>query len=427
MTAVDIAPPAAARRTYHPLLGVLGANTAVWSATRLLSLALPWFVLSITGSAAETGLVMFCQMAPYVVSQVLSGPVIDRVGPRRISIACDLVSLTALGVAPVLHFTGALPLWALALLVAVVGIADGPSNAAKSVFVPAVARAAHVPLERAAGLNGAVERTATLIGPAVAGLVIAMVGGAYALWIAAALFGLGGLIVALALRGTDSPAREGEEEGYVARLRQGARFLRREGLLRSITGMIAATNLLDQAFMVVLLPFWAKASGYGPEAVGLVVSGFAATSIVSSLAAAAIGDRLPRRIVYLAGYVLGGIPRFAVMALGAPLWMVVAVFAVGGLGSGFINPIIGAINYERIPAHLLARVRTMSGAVAWSLMPFGGLLGGALIAFAGVGPALWIVGGLYLLAIVVPAFRREWADMDRRPARPVLAPEASAG
>jgi MFS family permease len=405
-------------RSLRGLVGVLGASAAAFSANRLLSIALPWFVLSTTGSATKTGLVVFAQLGPYVVSQALAGPLIDRIGPRRISVAGDLVSMTAMTAAPLFYLTASLPLWALMALMAVVGAADGPSNAAKSVFVPSVTRAARVPLERGTGLAGAVERTATTIGPAIAGVVVAGFGSVYALWVAAGLFGLASLIVTATL--TDpvlEPAEAGvtQAEGYFAQLREGADFLRKEGLLRAIVAMVAVTNLLDQAFIAVLLPVWARSSGYGPEAVGLIVSVFGATSVVAALVAAAAGDRLPRRTVYLVGFVIAGVPRFVAMAVGIPLWGVVGVFAIGGLGSGFINPIIGAVTYERIPPALLGRVKTLTTAVAWSGIPFGGLLGAGLVTAAGLSGALWVVGGCYLVAIVLPGMRKEWSQM--RPTR----------
>jgi MFS family permease len=156
--------------------------------------------------------------------------------------------------------------------------------------------------------------------------------------------------------------------------------------------------------------------------VGAVVSIFGATSIVAALAAAAFGERLPRRPVYLIGFVIGGIPRFVAMAVGIPLWAVLATFAVGGLGSGFINPIIGAVSYERIPAALLGRVRTLTGALAWSGIPFGGLFGAAMITLAGITGALWIVGACYLIAIVIPGLRPEWSQMRQ----PTTSPDRAA-
>ena len=72
----------------------------------------------------------------------------------------------------------------------------------------------------------------------------------------------------------------------------------------------------------------------------------------------------------------------------------------------------------RLPAPLLGRVRTLTSALSWSGIPFGGLFGAAMIALAGVTGALWITGGLYLIAIVLPALRPEWAQMSRAPADP---------
>ncbi|MFI1831636.1 MFS transporter [Streptomyces olivaceoviridis] len=409
--------PADGPRVLRGLVGMLSANAAALSANRVLSIALPWFVLTTTGSVGKTGLVAFCQIVPYVIAQALAGPIIDRVGPKRISVAGDLASTLATATAPLLYLTGHLSFGLLLGLLAVVGAADGPANGAKGLFVPAATRAARVPLERGTGLSAAVERTATTIGPAIAGVVVASFGSLYALWITACLFGVSALVVSTTL---SDPAPEPHErpveeaESYLSRLRQGAVFLRDAKLLRSIVGMLAVTNLLDQAFMSVLLPVWAKETGNGAEAVGLVVSVFAATSIVAALVAAGVGERLPRRAVYLIGFTLGGVPRFVAMATGAPLWLVLAVLALGGLGSGFVNPIVGAVTYELIPTQLLGRVKTLAQAVTWAGIPFGGLLGAGLVTVAGTSGALWIVGGLYLVAIGVPALNREWAGMRKR-------------
>jgi MFS family permease len=231
------------------------------------------------------------------------------------------------------------------------------------------------------------------------------------------------VIVSVALTDDLTPDRPATTEvgGYLAQLREGATFLRQDGLLRAITGMVVVTNLLDQAFIAVLLPVWARETGHGAGTVGLVVSVFAATSILAALVAAAIGGRLPRRTVYMAGFLIGGVPRFVAMAMGLPLWAVLAVFAVGGLGSGFINPIVGAVTYERIPDRLLGRVRTLSNALAWAGIPFGGPFAALLLTTSGLTGSLLIVGGLYLAAIVLPGMRPEWSQL-RRTAPPADEP-----
>ena len=73
----------------------------------------------------------------------------------------------------------------------------------------------------------------------------------------------------------------------------------------------------------------------------------------ASLIAAAWGERIPRFRTYLIAFLVTGLPRFVVMAVDAPLWVIVAVFVVGGFASGFLNPILGAVFFERIPAALV--------------------------------------------------------------------------
>lgn len=402
------------RRSWRGLVGVLAAEATAWTGTRLSAIALPWFVLTTTGSASQTGLVVFAEMTPYVICQLLTGPVIDHVGPRRISVLGDVLSMAVVALVPMLYAFDALSYGLLLGLVAVVGACRGPADAAKSVFIPDVTEAAGIPLERGTGLAGTIERLSSTVGPALAGLLVAALGGAYALAITAVLFGLGALIIAMAVPYRRRPASDDAEQSYLSRLRSGAEFLRGERLLRSIAGMVAVTNLLDAAWMSVLVPVWAHDSGHGPEVIGLILGIMSGCSAAASLVAAAIAHRLPRRLVYVVGFLLGGAPRFVVLALDAPFWVIIGVFAVSGFASGFLNPIIGAIQYERTPRDMYGRVRTLVIAMAWSGIPFGGIVGGGLVALAGVSPALLICGALYFVTTTAPAVQKEWAELNRQ-------------
>lgn len=112
------------------------------------------------------------------------------------------------------------------------------------------------------------------------------------MWITAALIGAGSVIIALTAPRPRRSARD-PRLGYLAQLRAGANFLRRDRLLRAITGMLAVTNLLDIAMYSVLLPVWALAAGHGPAVVGLLVAVMSGASIGGSLLAAAIARRCP--------------------------------------------------------------------------------------------------------------------------------------
>ncbi|MBP2401567.1 MFS transporter [Streptomyces syringium] len=408
------------RRSIRPLAAVLAATVVSLTGTRVSAIALPWFVLVTTGSATRTGLVAFCEMTPYVVAKALTGPLVDRVGPRVVSWTTDSLSAVAAGLVPLLYAVDLLPFWLLLVLVAVIGAVRGPGDLAKDIMVPEAAERSAVPLERATGISGVTERLASTVGPAAGGALVALLGPQAGLLVNAACFALGSVIVGLALpRGmghaAESPATPegGKGPGYWRRFGEGFTFLRGEPLLLTIIVTVGITNLLDAAFMTVLVPVWAKESGGGPAAIGLISSVAGVTAVLGSLVAAAVAHRLRRRLVFFAGFLIVGAPRFLVLASGAPMWAVLAVFAVGGFGGGFLNPILGAISFERVPRQLLGRVRALGGSLAWAGIPLGGLLAGAAVASFGLVPVLVAGGAAYFLTTSLAGLRPEWREMDR--------------
>ncbi|WP_049580745.1 MFS transporter [Streptomyces sp. SBT349] len=417
----------------RPLAGVLAALAVSHTGTRVSAVALPWFVLVSSGSAVQTGLVAFAELAPYALAKALAGPQVDRAGPRLVSWSTDLVSAAAVGVIPLLHLAEALPFWLLLLLVAVVGGARGPGDLAKAVMVPEAADRCGVPLERATGLSGVIERLASTVGPAAGGALVAGMGAPAGLAANAVCFALGSLVIAATLpadmgRGA---GRERQGPGYWRSLGEGLAFLRADRLLLTVVVMVAVTNLLDAALMSVLLPVWARESGAGPVGLGIVSSAAGMAAVAGSLIAAAIAHRLRRRLVFFAGFLLAGAPRFLILALdasaGLPLSSVVAVAAVSGFGAGFLNPILGAVIYERIPRPLIGRVTGLTSALSWAGMPFGGLVAGAAVAAVGLAPALVVGAAAYFLTTNLTALRPEWRDMDRhRPPARAPADTASA-
>ena len=148
-----------ARSARRPLYGWLTADAISLVGTRVSMIALPWFVLTTTGSATKTGLVALAETLPMVLLKVLGGPVIDRLGARRVAISCDLASVVVVGVIPLLHDAGLLSFPLFLALVAVAGALRGPGDAAKHALVPQLVESAGVPMERATGLSSMVERT----------------------------------------------------------------------------------------------------------------------------------------------------------------------------------------------------------------------------------------------------------------------------
>ncbi|HYJ69116.1 MAG TPA: MFS transporter [Nocardioidaceae bacterium] len=398
--------------TKRPLYGWLSAELISLCGTRLSMLAIPWLVLTTTGSATQTGLVAFAEMAPYVLAKALAGPYVDRVGARRICVAADLSSVVVVGAIPVLHMADALDYGVLLGLVAVAGLLRGPSDGAKAALVPDIVDAAGVPTERATGLQSAVERFAGMTGSALAGLIIVAVGAANALLVDAASFAISAVLIAATAPRRVHHEAEDDDGTYVERLRSGWDFLRRDPVLVAIVTMVAITNLIDQAYMGVLLPFWVHDSGHGAGTLALLFATWSAASTVGAIVAAWLGPRLPRFSTYVIAFIIAGAPRFIVLAIDAPLWLIVATGLAGGLASGFINPILGAVIYERIPRHLMGRVTALNTSLCWSLIPFGGIVGGFAIAALGLSPALVVLGMAYFAATMLPTVRPEWRTID---------------
>lgn len=402
----------------RPLVGVLAAIAVSQAGTRISAIAIPWLVLITTHSATETGLVAFCELAPYVVVKALTGPLLDRVGPRRVSWSTDLVSAAAAGLVPLLHAVHALPFWLLLPMVAIIGSARGPGDQAKEIMILEAAERGRVPLERATGLAGLTDRLATTVGPAIGGVVIAVFDPLTGLLANAACFLLGSAIVALSLpRGMGKAVPPHEDEpraGYWRRFGEGLRFLRGEPLMLTIIVTVGLANLLDQAFIGVLVPVWAQHTGAGPAAIGLfgTVRGIAA--VCGSVVATAAAHRMPRRLVFLTGFLVSGAPKFWVLAVHSPLWTILVVFAVGSFAAGFLNPILGAVPFERVPRHLLGRVMALMDSLAWTGIPLGGLVAGAAVTAIGLAPAFVTAGVAYLLVTGLAGLRHEWREMDRR-------------
>ncbi|MGX6601708.1 MFS transporter [Micromonosporaceae bacterium Da 78-11] len=417
-------------RSWRPLAAVLSAQGCTLTANRMGLVAIPWLMLSSTGSHTTAGLMTLCQALPYALVQVIAGPLIDRLGPRRISLTGDAVSATAM---LIMAATAAPPQWLIMTCLACIGAADGPAVAAKTALLPRVTAAAGQPITRGTALATLIERAATSAGPLICGLIIAEVGTG-TLWVMASLFAAGSAISAANHQCLRQPrqvtAAVAHDGTYRQQLRAGTRFLRHDASLRAIVIMYVITNFLDSALLVMLVPVWAQTHGYSAALVGLLSGAFGVCAVLTAGLAAWIGPRLPRRAVYLIAIIISGVSRYIVLAVDASPAVVIAVFAVAGLGSGAACPIIQAVELERIPEHLRGRVQTLIAAWAWAGIPAGGLAAAGLLTL-GLPTALWICGIAYLAAVIYPVQRVTWqptgkqnhrAQSEKRPGEPATFP-----
>ncbi|MGI5212061.1 MFS transporter [Plantactinospora sp. CA-290183] len=404
----------------RPLVGLLTAEVVSLVGSRMSMVALPWFTLVVTGSAAKTGVVAFAEMLPYVLACALGGPLIDRIGARRTSILADLGSAVAVAAVPLLHLTDRLGFGTLLGLVAVAGLLRGFSDTAKRLLFREAVEAAGTPMARATSVHDGLARLASLLGAPLAGVLIAALDAPLVLLFDAATFAVGAALVVFLVpagrfAGTE-PAPSEADQPYLVALRAGLRYLRHDRLVHGILLLLLVTNLADAAYTAVFAPVWAAEIVGSPVALGLLSAAFATGAVLGNAVFTVVAPRVPRFAVFAVGFLIAGAPRFVALAVADRLWVVYLVAFVAGVSVAGVNPILSAVSYERVPERLQARVLGLTHAAAWAGIPLGGLLGGLAVQRLGLPAACLLFGSAYLVVTLLPFVMPVWRELDRRPA-----------
>lgn len=392
----------------RPLIVLLSANVISLTGNVFSMLAVPWFVLQTTGSPARTGLASFAATLPVVISATFAGTLIDRLGLRRSSVLSDLVSGIMVLAIPTLYLTVGLSYALLLVLLFVRWLFATPGETARAALIPDLAGQAGFTMERATAAYDGVYRGAKMVGAPLAGVLIVWLAPAYLLLIDGATFLLSAALVRLGV--PRSPGQGGGRDGYLDSLREGLAFLWHDRLLRSVVAMVLVTNLLDTGLGQVLLPLYARDVEGDPRAYGLLVGAVGAGAVAGTVAYGTLGARLPRRMTFALCFLVAGAPRTLVLATHASIVLALAVTAVSGFAAGAINPLLGVLEFERIPPRLRARVLGTITAGAYAGMPFGGLLAGSLTEYAGLTVALVAFAGVYLVVSVPPFTGGAWRE-----------------
>jgi len=403
------------RKNSLPIIALFTANAISLVGNVLSAIAIPWFVLQTTGSATQTGITGFFTVLPVVLAGFLGGTLVDRLGYKRTSIIADLASGVTVMLIPLLYFTIGLEFWQLMVLVFLGALLDTPGSTARSALVPELAEMAQMPIERATSLIHIIERSARLIGAPLGGLLIALMGTENVLWLDAASFFISAGIIAVTIKVHKPIQHEEKELGgkYFDELREGLRFIYNDKLMLAIVIMVMLTNFLDAIFGGVVQPVFVK-QVYGQAlGLGLLIAANGGGAVIGALIFSAVGPRLPRHTVFVFGFVLTSL-KFFLYAIYPPLWIALVFVFISSMGAGPLNPIIGAVEYERVPRNMRGRVGGAVGAGAWSAMPLGMLIGGVMTEQLGVHPILLGLGFIYLITTLSMAFIPAMKEMNRR-------------
>jgi len=407
-------PPAQTRaRNFIPIYSLFIANAISLIGNVFTMIAIPWFVLQTTGSATQTGITGFFTILPVILAGFFGGTLIDRLGFKRTSILADLASGATTALIPLLYLTIGLEFWQLMILAFLGALLDAPGGTGRHALLPDLADQAGMTIERATSLAHVIERSARLVGAPLAGLLIGMIGTANVLWLdAASFFVSAGMIWFLV---PQTVAHEEKEPGmYLHELRDGLHFIAHDSLLLSLVIMLMLTNFLDAYFGGVLQPVYVREVYGDALSLGLLLSANGGGAVIGGLIFAAIGHRLPRHRTFVAAFVFTGL-RFWVYALYPPAWVMILITLITSLGAGPISPIIGAIQFERVPAHLRGRVFGAVTAGVGIAMPLGLLLGGVLTENLGTFVMMVGLAIAQFLTTLSMAFIPALKGMDRKP------------
>jgi predicted MFS family arabinose efflux permease len=335
------------------LVPLLIAETISTTGSAMTALALPWLVLVATGSPGKASLVAAAEWVPMAVLGIPSGPLAARLGPRRTMIVCDLARAPIVAAVPILHWLGALPFGALIPIAAALGTFFPAHYASQRTILPQLLGDGAVEVTRGNVLLQAANRLPLVLGPAIAGVLIAAIGAPGVLLVDAASYTVSAGLLILLVPKTPAPAvaEEADSGGVWA----GARELTRDRVLAGLTVVFAVFEFAMQVLFLALPILAFTVYDREPGLAGALLAAWGAGALGGTLIALRVSDREPVRLV-----------RGALLAQAAPLWLLgldvpPAALAAALLVSGLANPLANAPSMTLITLQVreVVRAKTM--------------------------------------------------------------------
>jgi MFS family permease len=364
------------------------------------NVALAWLVIELSHSPLAIGALAFCRFLPYTFLGLVTGVVVDRVQPRRLVMATQAGAMTVSALLAVMTLTGTATLPLVFLLAALGGIAlafDAPGRQALTFEMVGPNE-----LPNAVALNSGLFNASRIVGPAIAGLVIAAVGTGACFAVNAVSFLA--VLAALAVMREDElhPVARDRSVRIVRGLREALGFLERQPELRIVLIVVTIVSTVGFNFNV-LVPLLASSTLHvGPQGFGLLSAAFGLGALGGALATATFRGASWR--------------LFALGGSGFGLFVVALALVHGALLAGTLLVGIGfcftlftananALVQLGSPDHLRGRMIGLYLFAFIGLAPIGGLLTGWLADLGGTPLAFGVAGGVSLATVAVASVR----------------------
>jgi MFS family permease len=366
--------------------------------------ALPWLALLLTGDPFALGTVLALMSVPRAVLMLIGGAYVDRLSPRRVMILSNIVRLGAVSILGGIVLAGGAQLWMLYAFALVFGVADAFFYPATTAIVPELVEGDA--LKQANAVTQGTSQLTVLIGPALAGVAIAVLGttgsslGTSGVGVALLLDGLSFLASIATLLFIHPRKTAHEPEGSVIQqIAEGIRFVWQKPALRIVMLMSMLANLVIVGPLEVGLPVLAyQRLPEGAAAFGLILSAFGGGSLVGLVAASVLPSVRPERF----GTVLLLIASTAGLSLAALAFapstaVALALSVVAGVALGFTNIQFITWVQQRVPPQLMGRVMSLLVFGSVALVPISMAVAGALVQISLDG--VLIVAGVGMTAV----------------------------
>jgi MFS family permease len=373
----------------------------------MTSVALAFAVLDASGSAGDLGIVLGAHSVPLLTFLLLGGAVADRFSRSAVLVASHLGAGLTQGAMAALLISGRYDLGTVAALSALNGTLQAFTSPALRGIVPQLVKPAAI--QRANSLLATTRNASRILGPSVAGVLVATVGGGWAVAADAASY----LLAALCLARLRLPGRVATAPSTIlADIRTGWHAFRGTTWLWTVTAAFSLTNVVQAGVWGVLGPTIARAT-FGEAPWGLVLSARAVGLLLMGLVMYRVVTTRLLRLGQLSAALIA-LPLVA-LGLGVPVpWLVGAAF-VAGLGSAVVTIAWETSLQEHVPPHLLSRVSSYDDLGSFIGVPVGQVAIGPVAAALGDSRVV-VVGGLACLVVtLLPLATRSVRNLPHAP------------
>jgi len=362
--------------------------------TGMLPVALSFAVLNRHGSAGDVGFVLGAETLPLVLFLLVAGVVADRADRRVVMVLADVTRAGAQGGLAAWLLVGHPPLWGFLVLEAVVGTGLAFFTPAMTGLIPEVTPPQF--LHQANALNGVAQWGGALVGPGLAGLLVAAAGPGWAVAVDAATYFVSGACLArLHLR----PARRTPTGDFLAQLTGGWRAFRERTWLWAIVTQFSFFGLLVFPPFFVLGAVVAKQSLGGAVAWGGILAAQGAGSVLAGLLMLRVQPRRPllvaEAVLFAWGLVLGS------LAMRAPAVVVGVCAFFSGASFGTFGPLWDTTMQRELPPEVLSRASAYDWFGSFAFLPVGYVIVGTTARALGITGTLWLAAAWMVASTAV--------------------------